>query len=562
MATETTTRPVHVVAAEVGSDRVPEMARALRADGRTAFAHTLAAEVSRSTELDDREQLRQELDLAAEAVRAAVADDGILVLADGRASLVVPEMMRVLLDEQGLSWDEAWARMQTATFARLGSPGDQPGPLWPVALLEAVCPRLLEILYEINRRHLEETDDRWPGEVDHRRNTSLFREGDVKRLRLGALAIVGTGRPDVARPWEGPAAEILADLGELRSESFGTRPTPVSARRWLRDANRPLVAALTLALGERWRASPESFDELEKLAFEPAFRGSFRNARRSNRERLAQLLRDTAGLETDSEALVDVRLGSMRGRERVLLGVLGLVREHLRITAGGWTPPAPRTVVIAREEGPMGPRVERRLEAAKAVARVINDDERARPALRVAVLPDCPESTVQLLAAAADVSNQAGTAGSGSAGARALGFAINGAVTLGTRDGTVREIEHAVGTENLFLFGLGPLEARAWREGRVYRPRDVYAIDPLVRRALDGLLSERYAPEPGALDWVREWLLEEADPWLVLADFGEYVHRQDEALAEFADPRTFTEKAILTLGRSRRFWADSLELDG
>jgi starch phosphorylase len=561
MSTDTATRPVHVVAAEVGSDRVPEMARALRADGRTAFAHALAPEASRSTEPDERELLHQELDLAAGAVGAALADDGILVLADGRASLVVPEMMRVLLDERGLPWDEAWARMQTATIARLGSPGDQPGPLWPVALLEAECPRLLEILYEINRRHLEEAEEKWPGDVDHRRNASLFREGDVKRLRLGALAIVGTGRPDVARPWEGPAADILADLGELRRGSFGTRPTPVSARRWLHDANPPLVAALTLALGEGWRARPESFDELEKLAFEPAFRGAFRNARRSNRERLAELLRDTTGLETDPEGLVDARLGSMRGRERVLLSVLGLVREHLRITAGGWTPPAPRTVVIAREEGPMGPRVERRLEAAKAVARVVNADERARSALRVAVLPDCPESTAQLLAAAADLSNQAGTAGSGSAGARALGFAINGAVTLGTRDGTVREVEHAVGTENLFLFGLGPLEARAWRDGRVYRPRDVYAIDPLVRRALDELLSERYAPEPGALDWVREWLLDENDPWLVLADFGEYVHRQDEALAEFADPRTFTEKAILTLARSRRFWADSLELE-
>jgi starch phosphorylase len=209
----------------------------------------------------------------------------------------------------------------------------------------------------------------------------------------------------------------------------------------------------------------------------------------------------------------------------------------------------------------MGPRVEQRLAAAKAVAEVINRDERARPVLRVAVLPDCSETTAHLLATAADISNQAGTAGSGAAGARALGFALNGAVTLGTRDGTVREIENAVGTENLFLFGLGPLEARAWRDGHVYRPKDVYTIDPLVRRALDELVSTRYAPEPGALDWVREWLLEEDDPWLVLADFGEYVHRQDEALAEFADPRTFTEKAILTLGRCRRFWESSLELD-
>jgi starch phosphorylase len=364
----------------------------------------------------------------------------------------------------------------------------------------------------------------------------------------------------MAEPWEGPAAEILADLGEVRGEALRPRPTPVRAGRWLHDGNPPLAAALSLALGERWRTSPEALDELETLAFDPAFRGAFRNARRSNRERLAELLRTSVGVETDPDALVDVRLGSMRGRERVLLGILGLVREHLRITAGGWTPPAPRTVVIAREAGSV-PGAERTLAVAQTVAGIINRDERARPALRVAVLPECSEATVHLLAGAADLSNQAGTAGSGTAGARALGFAVNGAVTLGTRDGTVREIELAVGAENLFLFGLGPLETRAWREGRVYRPKDVYAIDPLVRRALDELLSRRYSPEPGALDWVRESLLDEDDPWLVLADFGEYVHRQDEALAEFADPRTFTEKAILTLARSRRFWASSLELD-
>ena len=249
------------------------------------------------------------------------------------------------------------------------------------------------------------------------------------------------------------------------------------------------------------------------------------------------------------------------GRERLILVVLGLVREHLRITAGGWTPPAPRTVVIGCRTGAGDPRAVRALAVARAVADVVNRDPRARPVLRVAVLPGCADPVVQMIAAAADLSNQTSTAGSGRAGTRALALAVGGAVTLGTRDGTVREIELATGSENMFLFGLGPHEARAWREGRVYRPRDVYLIDPLVRRALDELVSPRYAPQPGAHDWVRESLLDPADPWLVLADFGEYVHRQDEALAEFADPRAFTQKAILTLARCRRFWDRPLELD-
>jgi starch phosphorylase len=328
----------------------------------------------------------------------------------------------------------------------------------------------------------------------------------------------------------------------------------------VRDANPALGAALTLALGDRWQRDPEALADLEPLAFEAAFRGAFRKARRANREALGRLLSLAGGVETDPEALVDVRLGTLRSRERPLLTVLGLVREHLRIAAGGWTPPAPRTVVVAREAGASGPGAERLLRVVRVVADAINRDERARAALRVAVLPDCPEPTVRALAAGADLSNQPGSAGSRAAGAHAIGFAMNGAVTLGTRDGTVRELAEAVGADTLFVFGLGPLEARAWREGRVYRPQDVYTIDPLVRLCVDALVSTRYAPEPGAFDWVRQSLLDEHDPWLVLADLGSYVHVQDEALAEFADPRAFTEKAILNVARCRRFWVDQLSL--
>ena len=562
MTVDTVTRPVHVVAGEPGSDRVPEIVSTLRSRNRAVHSHALTPGLLLDAREDEqREDLRRELALAGRAAAAALADEGFVLLADGRAALVTPELMRVLLDEQGMAWEEAWARARGMTRARLGSPGDQPAPLWPTALLQEECPRLLEILYEINRRHLDEVEARWPDDVDRRRNVSLFREGEVKRLRLGALAILASSRAEVAPPWEGPAGEILAGLSECCGDALRARPTPVSPRRWLHEANSSLSNVLTLAFGDRWAEDPAVLDGLETLAYEPAFRGAFRKARRSNRLRLAALLRESTGLEMDPEALVDVKLGAMRGCERVPLVLLGLVREHLRVTAGGWTPPAPRTVIIARDEGAAGPGTDRILAVAQTVAETINRDPRAHSVLRVAVLPDCTESAARTLAAGADLSNQPGTAGSGAAGARALGFALNGAVTLGTRDGTVRELEDAVGTENLFLFGLGPLEARAWRDGGVYRPQDVYALDPLLRRVLDELVSPRYEPQPGAHHWLRESLLDESDPWLVLASFGEYVHRQDEALAEFADPRTFTEKAILTVARCRRFWSDALELD-
>jgi starch phosphorylase len=553
-------RDVHVVAAEAGSECTVELLPALCAAGHAAHQHVLPPPAA--SDGDDGSRLRQELALVCGAVREALADGGILFLADERAALAVPETMRVLLDERGLAWDEAWSLTRAATVARFGSPRSAPGrPFWLASFLEGEQPRLLEILYEINKRHLDEVDALWPGDGERRRRLSLFREGEGRRLRPGPLAVVGSSHADVATPWAPPAAEVLADLAVLRGRALRSRPTPLFARRWLVDGNPPLSELLARSLGESWTSDPEALARLEALAFDPGFRDSFRRVRRANRERLAAYLREAAAVETGPEALVDVRVGTLARHERPLVSILGLVREHLRLSAGGWSPPAPRTVVLARVAEAAGPGSEPILELARAVADTVNRDERARPALRVAVLPECDDEAVRLLAAGADLSNQPGMAGSGAAGPRALGLAANGAVTLGTRDGVVGELGEAVGEENLFLFGLDSLEAFAWREGRVYRPQDVYAIDPLVRISLDGLASSRYAPAPGAFDWVRRDLLDEKDPWLVLADLGAYLHRQDEALAEFADPRAFTEKAILTLARARRFWVDRLEVE-
>jgi starch phosphorylase len=552
-------REVHVVAAEAGSECTAELLPALCAAGHAARAHVLPPFAAGDG--DDGSRLRKELALVSGAVREALADRGVLLLADERAALVVPEAMRVLLDERGLAWDEAWRLTQEATVARFGSPRSAPGrPFWAVSFLESEQPRLLEILYEINRRHLDAVDSLWPGDGERRRRLSLFREGEGRRLRPGPLAVVGSSHADVATPWVAPAAEILADLAVLRGKALRARPSPLFAARWLADGNPAVSELLTRSLGDGWTANPDALARLETLAFDPAFRASFRGARRANRERLAGYLRRAAGVDTEPEALVDVRVGTFARHERPILNVLGLVREHLRLSAGGWTPPAPRTVVLARVAEAAGPASEAFLEVARAVAAAVHRDERARPALRVAVLPECDDEAVRLLAAAADLSNQPGMAGSGAAGPRALGLAASGAVTLGTRDGAVGEIAEAVADENVFLFGLDSLEAYAWREGRVYRPQDVYAIDPLVRISIDGLLSARYAPRPRAFDWIRQELLDPKDPWLVLADLGAYLHRQDDALAEFADPRAFTEKAILTLARARRFWVDRLEV--
>ena len=345
-------RSVHVLAAEAGLETADELVPALQASGRLVHEHRLppAPDVAE----DDAARLRAELALAATAVRAAEADGGRLLLADVRGALVIPERMRVLLDEQGLGWDEAWARTRASTASRFGCPGSEPSrPFWHVAFLESEEPRLLEILYEINRRHLDAVEALWPGDGGRRRRLSLFREGEGRRLRLGHLALVGSSRAFVAPPWEGPAGEILADFAALHGPALEASATPVFARRFVQEANPPLAELLTLTLGSTWPDDPGSFKRLETLAFESPFRGAFRKARRANRERLGAYLREAAGALLDPDSLVDVRLGLFAAQERPLLSALGLVREHLRLAAGGWTPPAPRTVVLARAgEGP------------------------------------------------------------------------------------------------------------------------------------------------------------------------------------------------------------------
>ena len=559
MATPTPLRPLHVVAIEAGSDRAAEIVPAARRAGRSVQAHVLRPPLPGEPA---ESRLRDELALLREAVRAALAAEGVLLLVDERGALAVAEALRVLLDERELGWDEAWARVRASTVVRYASPKTEPGrPFWTVPFLEAFAPRLLELVYEVNRRHLEAVEARWPGDAERRRRLSLFREGEPKRLRPGLLAVLAARRADVATPWDGPGGEALEDLSVLLPKTLHARPTPVFARAWLHDANPDLAKLLTDTVGRGWAKDPAGLDRLETLAFDAGFRGRFRDVRRAARERLAAHLRAHAGVDASPDALVDLRMGALAAHERPLLTALWLVREHLRLATGGWRPPAPRTVVVARTVEAARDDGDPVVDLLRAVARAIDDDPRVEGALRVAVLPACEEDELRRLAGAADLSSQPGTAGSGAAGARALGLAVNGAVTLGTADGAVRELVEAAGAENVFLFGLGPLETRAWREGRVYRPQDVYAIDPLVRLSLDALLSTRYAPAPGAHDWVRRELLDEHDPWLVVADFGAYVHRQDEALAEFADPRAFTEKAIVTIARARRFWVDELEVD-
>ena len=215
-------RDVHVIAAEAGSERAAELLPALRAAGHAVHAHLLPP--AAAVDGTDADRLRQEMGLVVDAVRAALAARGALFLADERAALAVPEMMRALLDEQALGWDEAWARTRTATFARFGSPKSEPRrPFWLLSFLEAEQPRLLAILYEINRRHLDEADSHWPGDGDRRRRLSLFREGEKRRLRPGPLAVIGSSHADVATPWEGPAAKTLADLAVLRGKALRAR---------------------------------------------------------------------------------------------------------------------------------------------------------------------------------------------------------------------------------------------------------------------------------------------------------------------------------------------------
>ncbi len=482
-----------------------------------------------------------------------------LQLNDTHPALAVAELMRILVDEKDLEWEEAW----TITQATLGYTNHTLAPealeKWPVPLFESVLPRHLQIIYEINRRFLDRVSAAHPGDVERIRRMSIIEESTPKQVRMANLAMVGSHSINgVSRiHTELIKTSLAPDFFQLCPERFNNKTNGITQRRWLLKANPALANLISSTIGERWLTDLYGLRELESHAANAGFQAEFHRVKRSNKEKLARIIQDTARLKVDPDSLFDIQVKRIHAYKRQLLNVMHIIDEYLSLVEDGRQPAVPRTYIFAGKAAPGYWFAKQIIKLIHNVGRVINNDARASQWIKVVFIPDYCVSLAEKIIPAADISEQISTAGTEASGTGNMKLALNGAVTIGTLDGANIEILEEVGEDNMFIFGLKVAEVRTMREQKSYRPWESYARHPHVKRVADSFSSNLFCPhEPDLFAWIFARVLDANDEHFHLADFTPYVEAQEQAGTAFRDRDRWTRMAILNVARMGKFSSD------
>jgi starch phosphorylase len=477
---------------------------------------------------------------------------------DTHPSLSVAELMRILLDEARLGWDEAWdVTVRTLAYTNHTL---LPEALekWPVDLFEKLIPRLLEIVYEINRRFLDDVGRRFPGDSDRVRRMSLIEEASPRTVRMAHLATVGSHSVNGVAEIHSELlrTRVLKDFAEMFPGRFNNKTNGVTPRRFLRLANPALSRLVTEALGgEAWVADLERLRALDPLADDPAFREKFRAARREAKARFSDWLRATSGVAVDPDSIFDSQIKRIHEYKRQLLNVLHIVVLYNRLRTNPNLDLVPRTFFFAGKAAPAYRVAKLIIKLIENVAGTVDGDSAVKGRLRVLFLPEYNVSLAERLIPASDVSEQISTAGYEASGTGNMKFMMNGALTVGTRDGATIEMAREAGEENFFLFGLTADEVAARRD--VDDPLRRYREDAETREALDLIFGNHFSRyEPGVFEPLRETLLTGGDRYRHLADLPAYAQAQARVAQTWADPADWFAKAVRNVAASGRFSSD------
>jgi starch phosphorylase len=489
----------------------------------------------------------------------ALPDKVAIQLNDTHPALAIAEWIRLLVDEHGLAFDRA-LELARGTFAYTNHTL-LPEALehWPRPLLARVVPRHLQIVEDVNARHLAAVELRWPGDVERVRRLSIFDEAAPKHVRMAHLAVVGSHAVNgVSRLHsELVKTQLMPDFAELWPEKFRNVTNGVTPRRWLAKANPGLARMIDARIGRDWIQHLDRLRDLEPCADDAGFRAEFRAVKRANKERLARVVARTAGVALDPDAIFDVQVKRIHEYKRQLLAALHAIHLYLQIAEDGRELEAPRACLFAGKAAPEYWMAKLVIHLLSNLGEVVSHDPRTAGQLRVAFVPDYRVSLAEKIIPAADLSEQISTAGFEASGTGNMKLALNGALTIGTLDGANVEIREAVGDENFYLFGLRAEEIAALRASGGYDPRQRYESSPAIRRVLDAIGADRFsAGQPGAFGPILENLLDRGDPYFVLADFESYVETQERVARDFRDAEGWSRRAILNVARVGVFSSD------
>jgi starch phosphorylase len=487
---------------------------------------------------------------------SAFADKVAIQLNDTHPSVAVAELMRVLIDNYALGWDQAW-EITTATFGYTNHTLlSEALERWPVSLFERLLPRHIQIIYEINARFLRTVMNRWPGDHGRAWRMSLIEDGHDRQVRMANLAVVGSHKVNgvAALHSELLKRDLMHDFAELWPEKFTNKTNGVTPRRWLSACNPRLSALITEAIGDRWVSDLDRLTDLAPFAEDAAFRAKFREVKAANKRDFTGWARDHVGVSVSPDMLFDVQVKRIHEYKRQLLNALHAVGLYVRAKHDPGSLKVPRTVFIGGKAAPAYKAAKSIIRLITAIAEGINSDP-AVPNLRVVFLPNYSVSLAERVIPAADLSEQISTAGKEASGTGNMKFSLNGALTIGTLDGANIEIREAVGAENFFLFGLTADEVqRVLREG--YHPRTHYEENAELREVLDLIASGHFSVgNPGLFRPLVDGLLEH-DPYLLLADYAAYAEAHRQAAEVYLDPERWSRMAILNVAHMGPFSSD------
>jgi len=488
------------------------------------------------------------------------ADKHCFQLNDTHPSLAVAELMRLLHDVHGMSWDEAW-EITTSTMAYTNHTLlPEALECWSEALFAQLLPRPLEIIHEIDKRFREQLAEQFPGDTDLQESLAIVGQGDASgqgTLRMAHLAIVGSFSVN-------GVAQLHSDLllqgmfkhfAEIWPNKFNNKTNGVTQRRWLAQCNPGLRSLLNESIGDDWITDLDKLQQLAPLANDTGFVDRWAAVKQDNKVRLAELINHRCNLEVNTGAMFDIQVKRMHEYKRQLLNALHAVHLYLQIKNGNVENFAPRCIVIAGKAAPGYEMAKAIIKLINNVASVINADPACKGLLNLLFMPDYNVSAMEVICPGADLSEQISTAGKEASGTGNMKFMMNGALTIGTLDGANVEIREAVGEDNFFLFGLTEEEVEARKAS--YKPREVIAADPRVAAIFEafdsGMFNRR---EPGVFDMVLQAALAEGDQWMTLADLPSYIDAQEQVSLCYLQPGLWHKKSILNSAFSGRFSTD------
>jgi starch phosphorylase len=479
-------------------------------------------------------------------------------LNDTHPSIAVAELMRLLVDEHLMDWDQAWAITQRTCGYTNHTLLSEALEKWPLALFAKLLPRHLEIIYEINRRFLDELRLRYPGDDELLRRLSLIDEAGEKYVRMAHLASVGSHAINgvAALHSELLKQTVLRDFYGVAPEKFLNVTNGVTPRRWIVLSNPKLSALISSKIGDRWISDlEEELEKIEPWAVDPDFQAEWHAVKADNKRALAGFIKERTGIVVDPQSLFDIQVKRLHEYKRQHLNVLYVITLYNQLKRAAGAVATPRTVIFGGKAAPGYRMAKLIIKLINSVAAVINQDPTVSDVLKVVFMPDFNVKHGQRVYPAADLSEQISTAGKEASGTGNMKFAMNGALTIGTLDGANIEIRDAVGDENFFLFGLTAEEvAKLKADG--YRPRGIYEANPALREVIDLIDSGFFSNGDGELFRPLVESLLNRDDYMLLADYQAYVDCQQRVSEAYRDRKNWTRMSILNSARVGRFSSD------